>query len=232
MASIIDSFKEVCSDRFAFLKIIVLSIPVYYTYQVYLQSKQDFTYFSWIAGITLFFLFGFLIKLTNNLINGNDSILPSLNPFTLALSAIKGILGIGVTILISYSLANYLCSIITIMPPFDISLKSIIWLTAAAVMLTSFLMFVGRENILDAFNMKILFAKAGDLILTIYFFLIQLAIINLIINGFILYVIFLIFGFGPIFDGFVVIIVVFNICVTGHYMGQVHFETLSDYKNK
>lgn len=230
MASIIDSFKEVCTERFAFLKIIVLSIPLYYSYQVYLQSKQDFTYFYWVVGITLFFLFGVLIKTTNNVINSNDSILPSLNPLKLAFSAAKGICSVGPAIIIFYLLASYLCSIINIIPWLDITLKSIVWIVVSSCVVISFLMFSARENIFDAFNVKAFFEKSGDLIVVILFFLVQLLIINVIVNGIIGCAIALLFGHGPILDSFIVIAVILNVCVIGHYLGEVHFENLSEYK--
>lgn len=230
MASIVESFKELSADRFVWFKIVVLSIPVYYSYQVYLQSKHDFTYFYWVVGITLFFLFGIIIKIANNVINTNNCILPSLNPLKLAFSAVKGLLAVGPTVIAFYLLANYLCSMIHIIPWLDITLKSLIWMVVSSFVLTSFLMFSARENILDAFHLKAFFEKAADLIVIILFFLLKLAFINLLINGFIAYVIFILFGFGPFFDYFVVIVVVLNICIIGHYMGQVHFENLSDYK--
>lgn len=227
MASIVDSFREVFTDRLSFLKIAILAIPVYYSYQLYLQSKQDFTGFFWLAGITLFFLFGVLIEVTNNMVNERDRILPSLNPFKLAFSAIKGILAIGLFVLISSLLANYVCSLINIIPWLDITLKSIVWLVAASIIITSFLMFSTKKRILDAYNLKILSQKAGDLLITLIFFIIQLAIINIPTSAFLGYIVLILFGFGPIFNFFLSIVLVFNIAVTGHYMGQVHYELLT-----
>lgn len=227
MASIVDSFREVFTERLSFIKIAILSIPVYYSYQIYLQSKQDFTGFFWIAGITLFLLFGVLIEVTNNVINERDRILPSLNPFKFVPSAIKGILAIGLYVLISGLLANYACSLINIIPWLDTTLKSIIWLIAASIIIASFLIFSTKKRVLDAYNFKILSQKAGDLLITIVFFIIQLAIINIPTSAFLGYIVLILFGFGPIFDFFLSIVLVFNIAVTGHYLGQVHYELLT-----
>lgn len=225
MASIIDSFKEVFSERFSFIKLVVLALPVYYSYQLYLQSKQDFTNFFWIAGITTFFLFGFLINLTSNVINERDFILPSLNPFKLGFVTVKGVIALGPIVYGLYLLANYICSFINI-PMFDIAFKSMIWLVVAAIILTSFLMFSQRENILDAYKVKILFQKAGDLVTVIIFFLIQLLVINTIVCGFIGYTLSILFGPGPILDFFVVYAIVFNLAVTGHYIGQTNYDII------
>lgn len=227
MASIVDSFRDVFTDRFSFLKIAVLAVPVYYSYQVYLQSKQDFTGFFWLAGITLFFLFGVLIEVTNNVVNERDGILPSLNPFKLALTAFKGILAIGLIVLISCLLANYVCSFINVIPWLNITLKSLIWLIAASIIVTSFLMFSTKERIFDAYNFKILSQKSGDLLITIVFFIIQLVIINLPTSVFLGYILLILFGYGPVFNFFLALVLVFNIAATGHYMGQVHYELLT-----
>lgn len=226
MASIIDSFREVFTDRLSFLKLIVLAIPVYYSYQMYLQSRQDFTGFYWLAGITLFFLFGVLIEVTYNQINENNAVLPSLNPLILAFSAIKGILAMLPSVLISCLLANYICSLVPTIPWVDNILKTIIWLIAAAVIVTSFLMFCTNKKIPDVYNFKFLVQKAGDLIFIIIFFVIRFVILNIFTSVFVGYILLVLFGIGPIFDFFVSFALVSNIAITGHYIGQVHYENV------
>lgn len=232
MASIIDSFRGTFGDNLSFLKIFILSVPLYYSYQVYLNIKNDYTGFFGLAFITLFLLFGFLIKVTNNVLNEKDFVLPSFNPLPLIFSALKGIIAVGPATWISCALANYVCSFINIIPWLDITLKSVIWLVAIAVITTSFLMFATKEKIMDAYNLKILSDKAGDLIIVLVFFIFQLFVINLPTTVFIGYVLLVLFGFGHIFDGFVAIALVFNIAVTGHYMAQVHYEVFSYEKTK
>lgn len=227
MASIIDSFKEVFSDRFSFLKLVVFTVPAYYAYQSFIQSKQDFTNFFWILGITLFFLVGFLIKATGNVINDGDSILPSLNPLKIAFTAVKSIVALGPVCYILYLVVNYIFTLMPVIPWVDITIKYLVVLLAVAIVSISLIMFAKRENILDAYNLKIIFKKAGDLILVIYFFMIQLFIINLIFIGFIGYTLFLLFGPGLILDFFILYSVVFNLAVTAHYLGQVDFEVIS-----
>ncbi|MFA7658292.1 MAG: hypothetical protein WCY19_02545 [Candidatus Gastranaerophilaceae bacterium] len=232
MASMIDSFGETFSDRLSFLKIFVFSIPVYYSYYLYSTTKDDFTGFFWMAGLTLFLLFGVLIKTSGNVANERDAILPSLNPFPLAAAAAKGIVAIGPYVIITSLLANYLCSLISIIPWLDITLKSLIWIIAASIMVTSFLMFVTNEKILEAYNLKVLAQSAGDLIVMIVVFVIKLAIINIPVVGFIGYVLLVLFGFGPVFDYFWAFVLAFNIAAIGHYLGQVHYEILNYKKNK
>lgn len=227
MASIVDSFREVFSDNLSFLKILVLAIPVYYSFQLYIEAKGNFSGFFGVLFITLFFLLGFLTKITTNVVGEKDSILPSLNPFKLAFASIKSILAVGPLTLISCLLANYICSLINILQWVDFTFKFIIWLFVAAIIITSFLMYSTKERIADAYNISVLFLRAGDLMVVILFFIIQLIVINIPTIGFIGYTVLVLFGFGPVFNLFLALGLVFNIAVFGHYLGQVHYENIT-----
>ena len=234
MASIVDSFREVFSDRLAFLKLIILAIPADYTYSLYLSAVGDHDYSGYyqMLYLTLFLYFGVLVKVTNNVINERDLVLPSFNPFPIAIAGLKGLLAILPSALISCLIANYLCSIINIIPWLDITLKTIIWLVVASIIITSFLMFSSKGRILDAFNVKVLFEKAGDLIVTLIFFIIQLVVINIPTTAFIGYTLLILFGFGQFFNFYIALAVAFNVAVMGHYFGQVHYETIVYVKPK
>ena len=226
MANILESFKEVFSDRFSFFKLAVFAAPIYYCYSVVLKNPRALSDVLWIIYLTIFFLLGFLIKTTGNVLNERDRVLPSLNPFTLAYSAIKGLIAIGPLSAISFGLANYAVSFIKIAPEVDMTMKTIIWLLAGAISLTSFLMFVKNEKISDAYNLKIISEKSPDLMVGVIFFLIQLVIINIPITGFLWYSLNILFGIGPILYAFGAYAIVFNVAVTGHYMAQLQYEIL------
>lgn len=226
MASIIDSFRDVFTDKLSILKLVILAVPVYYSYQVYTQSKAGYGGFFFVAGITLFFLLGFFIKIVNNMLVAANCVLPSLNPFKLGFVALKGILAILPVTLISVWLGNAVTSIIYIIPWLDTTLKVSIWLVVAAVIMTTLLMFCTKEKIKDVFNFKLLSKASGDMILALIFFVIQLLIINLPTTGFIGYTLKILFDYGPLFNFFIALAVVFNIAVSAHYMAQVHYELL------
>lgn len=228
MASILDSFREVYSDHLSFIKILAFSIPVFYCYQLYTGAKVSgiFDGFFLTAYITLFFIFGFIIEITHNVINERDRILPSLNPITLAATSFKGFLAVGPAILITCFIANYLSAFINIIFWLDITLKTVLWLVAASIIVTSYLLFAVNKKILEAYNVKTIFQKAGDLIVVLIFFVLQLVIINIPTSAFIGYTVLVLFGYGSVFDAFIVIAVVFNLAVLGHYLGQVNYEVL------
>lgn len=228
MASILDSFREVYGDNLSFIKIFALTVPVFYCYQLYTGAKASGNYdnFFLVSYIVLFFLFGFIIEITNNVINERDKILPSMNPLSLAITAFKGVLAVLPVVLISCPLANYLTGYININFALDITLKTVIWLVAASIITTSYLMFSANKKVLEAYNLKKVFQKSGDLIVSLIFFVIQLVIINIPTTVFIGYTLFVLFYFGVVFDAFIVFAVVFNIAVLGHYLGQVNYEVL------
>lgn len=226
MASIIDSFRDVATDKLAFVKLVILAIPVYYSYQIYVGSKSGYGGFFMVAGITLFFLLGFFIKIVNNMLVSADSALPSLNPFKLGFVALKGLVAILPVSWISIWLANKVTSIIYIVPWLDMTLKVSIWLVVVSVILTALLMFCTKESIKDVFNFKLLSKASGDMILALIFFVIQLVIINAPTVGFVGYTLKILFDYGPVFNFFVALAVVFNVAMAAHYMAQVHYELL------
>ena len=231
MANIIDSFKEVFSDNFSFLKLAVFAAPIYYSYDVFLKSPKAFWADIWVVYLTLFFLVGFFIKTTNNVLNERDRVLPSLNPFKLGFASIKGLIAFGPLTAISLLLANYVNSFINIAPQFDITMKTIIWMLAAAISLTSFLMFIKDEKISAAYNLKIISEKSPDLMVGVIFFLIQLVIVNLATTVFIYYSLNILFGAGPFLYAFIAYAIVFNVAVTAHYMAQLQYEILGLHKH-
>lgn len=226
MASIIDSIKEIYSDKFSLAKLVLLAVPVYYSYQVYLQSKQDYTFFLMVAGITLFILFGFFTDLINNVISERDYILPR-NPFKMIFLGIKGVIALAPVCYISYLSLNYLYALIIPIPVFGFAFMYMFSVIFAGIILTSFVMFSSRGNIFDTYNVKILFKKSGDMIINIMFFLLQLMVINTLIVGFIGYMLWLLFGFGQILTFFITYVLLFNLSIVGHYIGQTNYEVIS-----
>lgn len=226
MASVIDSFKEVFGEQFSFFKIALLTIPVYYSYQIYTHAKGDLSGFWGFAIITAFFILGFMTKIANNVIKEKTIVLPSINPIFLAFSSIKATIALTPVVLASVLLANYICSSIHVLEWLDVTLKVFVWLIASAAIGLTFIMFAAKERILDAYNIKVLFKKMGDFLITIIFFIIQIVSVNAFTFGFIGYTLFILLGFGIFFDIFIAYAVTFNFAIIAHYLGQAHFELI------
>ncbi len=214
MTSILDSFREVFSDRHSFLKLAVFAFPIYHSYDLYLKTAKNIPEVFWIMSVTIFFLLGFLIKTTNNVLKVRDKVLPSLNPFSLAFAAIKGLIAIGPLSAIVFLIANYFSSLINIAPQFDVTMKAIIWLLASSIALTAFLMFVKNEKISEAYDLKMISDKAPDLMVGVIFYLLQLVVMNIPTTAFIWYSLNVLFGVGPVLYAFAAYAIVFNVAVT------------------
>lgn len=226
MASIIDSFRETYTDRLSIFKILVFAIPIYFSYDFFLKGTGYQNAFIWLSSITAFFLFGFFIKVTSGVLNESDSVLPPLNPFKFAFSAIKGILAMGPVIVACFFLGKYLSGLVNFEIIINIILNSVIWILMLSICMTSFLMFVRREHIFDTYNLKTLSNKTADLMVALIFFVIQLVIVNLLTTVFIGYVIFVLFGIGSILYFFISLAIVYNVGVIGHYLAQLQYEVL------
>lgn len=231
MTSIINSYREVFTERFSLLKLICFVIPTYYAFLLFEQGTKGLYLFHLVTCLTLFFLIGFLIKITSNIINERIVIMPALNPLKIALSSVKGLIGVGPLSLATILLSSYLCPLVNINIHVDIALKIIIWLITASIILTSFLLFCERENIIDAYRVVLLVKNAGDVIVAIIAFLLQLTLINLITYGLIGYILSLLFGFGKFFDLFIVFAVIFNLAATANYFGHAYCEGLGYRSN-
>lgn len=225
MASIIDSFRGVLEDNLSFFKLLIFAIPIYFSIDLYLSGKDD-NLLIILFLLTIFLLFGFLIRTTNGVLNEHDTILPPINVFKFAFSATKGLIAIAPSTVIAMAAAYYLGNMINLSPAFDIMVKSILWLLAASISLTSLLMYSRHEKITDAFNFKTISDKSADLLVGLIFFVIQIVIINFPTTILIGYVVTMLFGDGPILYFYIALAVVFNVGVTGHYLAQLQYEVL------
>ena len=232
MASVIDSFREVFGDKLSFFKILILSIPVYYTYTLYISPKGVSKDFFMFAVLTVLLLFGVLIETTHNVISEQDCVLPVLNPFKMTFDVIKGLIAIGPFSYVLYLIAKFFCDLINITPWLDATLESLIWFIVVSFVTSSFLMFCTHERILDVFNVKEIYKNAGDLIIILLVFVLKLVAVNIPIIAVTGYAFYILFGFGNIFNCFCAFALVFNVCVVAQYMGQVHYELFEFNKTK
>lgn len=231
MISILDSFKEVISERFSLLKILVFVIPIYYSLTMLGTGTNGFSLFHTIFYTTAFFLIGFVVKTTNNVANERIVVVPQINPLHLAFSALKGIVAVGPVLISMILLASYVSSLINIMPAVDNILRIGLWIVALSIILTSYLLFCERESIIDSYRIGYLFSKAGDATVALITFVIQSIIFNIIVSGIIGYILFLLFGPANIFNFFTVLAIVFNLTISGHYFGKIYGEGLGYRSN-
>ncbi len=226
MISIIDSVKEVLTERFSILKLLCIILPSYYCFILYNQSKIEVAIFNIIAYITLFFTIGILIQISGNVINEKLVTIPPINPVKLALSSIKGIVGLGPIIFISIIAANYVCSFINAAPQVENIIKIIVWLIALSLILTSYLSFCEKERIIDAYKIFSILKKSGDIFILLVLYIIQLILVNVVTSGVIGYIIVLLFGTEQFFIFFLVFAFVINLAIAAHYFANAYTNSL------
>ncbi|MBP7212383.1 hypothetical protein KBA27_06060 [bacterium] len=228
MASIIDSFRETFEDNLSFVKIAVFAIPLYYCYTMSLTANGKYGGVWTLGLITAFFLIGYFAEITSGVLNEGDCVLPSLNFLKMAISSLKLLISIGPLTLIAISIANFALSFTTQIPlPWLITtIQVIVWLIVISISLSQFLLFVRKESIISAYNLKAVSDKCGDIIVGLIFFVIQLLLINIPTCAFLGYTIGVLFGIGPVLYAFLSYAVIFNIAATGHYFAQLGYEIM------
>lgn len=224
MISIIDSFKDILTERFSVLKLLVFTIPLYYSFYAFGQKDLNNFYVIFFCLVILYI--GFLIKTVKNLENQQNVILPAINPIKLFISAIKAVIALAPSSIIIGLIGYYICLLINIQQVPDIILKTIIWIVLVSVVITSLMLYCEKERIADAFRFEDIFSKLGDVILTVIGLVLSGALLNIILCGIIGYVLWLLFGFGEILNFFMCFAIVFNFTLAGHYLGKAYSEGL------
>ncbi|MPN64296.1 hypothetical protein SDC9_212067 [bioreactor metagenome] len=128
--------------------------------------------------------------------------------------------------MISYFLANYILGYINIYTWVDTTFRVLVWGVVIAIVVTNLLMYAEKEKITDAFKYKILSEKAGDLLVSLIFYVIQLILMNLVTFAFVGYAVYMLFGIGPVLYAIIAYGIIFNVAATGHYMAQLEYETI------
>lgn len=224
MISIIDSFKDILTERFSALKLLVFAIPLYYSLYAFGQKNLNNFY---VVFVCLVFLYlGFLIKTIKNIENQQNVILPAINPIKLFISAVKAVIALAPSSIIVGVLGYHICLLINIHQVPDIILKTIIWIVLISVVITSLMLYCEKERIADAFRFGTIFSKLGDVIILVIGLVVSVAFLNIILCGLICYVLWILFGFGEIFTFFIAFAIVFNLTLAGHYLGKTYSEGL------
>lgn len=230
MASIKDALEEVAQDNLSALKCILLAIPLFYSINIFYDSKSDFSAFYWMGGITFVLLFGFMLKCTSNVKNEEYHVLPSFNIFGLLGSGLKGLIALGPVIAVCSWLGmlgieqinNYFPE-----PNTALVFKIIMWLVLGSIILTGYMLYSKNFKISDAYNLKVISQSSMDIMIRIIFMLPGIAIINGLIVGFVTYVLWVFLGIpNPICTFFWCVAGVYNIAIIGHYIAQVDFESI------
>ena len=176
MASIIDSFSEALSDRFALIKFVVYAIPVYIVADRFVLGKMAYVQI-WGSLVALLFL-ALLTQAINNVRMSRTEIL-TLNPIKLFKALFKALIVLVPHVLVfgylGYVLNGLLIFNVNI-PHFNLILHIIIWVIMGSVVLTSYLSFAKYLRISQGFNYRAIFESCVDVFVSLLFYSPQLVI--------------------------------------------------------
>lgn len=246
MASIKDAIEESIMEHNAAIKYILIAIPLFLFYNRTIAGTTDLGQMSTqIAnfdgnnlGLYLFssfLMFGLSLSCTHNVLNSQNQVLPSFNFFSLAFTAIKGLIAlipvafifmIIPSILIGF-FAQHLDESLTQFIAFVISLLFYMGV------ISSYILYAKDYNIKEAYNFKLIFKSIVEVTLNVIFCGLMLGIANALITGFLIYAfwIFKLIG-SPLFLFLMAFISVVNVAIFAHCLAQIGYEKIIVEENK
>ncbi len=233
MASIIDALEEACENKTAYLKMIIYSIPVFISYELFHMGNMGL--FWVVGGLTALMLVTLLVSVIHNVRNVKNYTWPTFNIFDFALTAVKSLVAVGPILTLcawgGWKVSNI--QIPEIFPNAQMVYSVVVWLLFIAVMLTSFIFFSKTKKIREAYNIVTISNNCIDIIIAVLFFIPQIAILNLIIYGPVVYIFSLFGGFDNLLFAYVTsFYAILNIGITGNYLAQVDYENVEEKDGK
>lgn len=225
MASILDSVKTVVGDSHPFFKMASFAIIIFLVTQ--LETLEYVPPLLQISAVilTFFGFLGFVLLSVHNSVNEQNIIMPNLfNPLKLIWVGINGTLSLLPFLALVYFGITWVSSLLKFAPWINYLITLLVGIVLIALFVVSMLLFCKRFNPLASYNFKNIFKYAGDFIA--YSFV--LAINVLILLGVVFFPIGLgvklMFGYGPVFNFFIIFTIIFIIMTMSQYYAQLHFE--------
>ena len=226
MASIVDAFQEAFHEDFAYLKIILYSIPVNFVVDLYMKGKmQQFEFWGFIVGM---FMLGLLTAGINNVRMNKKEIL-TFNPLHYLKALGKTIVVVVPHLFVFYNLGKIIIKCVKIpvdLPWVPITFEVIVWSILFSIIFTSYLSFAKYLKMKEGFNYKVITECCIDVLIAFGFFVPQLALANLVL---LIPVAYLFFFFKLPFThwGFIAyccMVLVVNISILSNYLAQCAYE--------
>ena len=228
MASIVDSLSEAFLDSFAPLKLVGFAIPVYFAVVSFMDGNLPILYI-WYGVISILFL-ALLTQGIYNVRRSKREIL-SLNPWTLAKDLVKTIVAVLPNLAV-WAGAGYILTKNVIIPiNVDWAQTVFEWIVSIivfAIVMTSYLSFSKTMKIIQAYNYKIIFDSCVDVLIALFFFVLQLAVVQVVLLGPVAY---LYFFFKVPFTHWTFLfyssmVVVVDLSITANYLAQISYECI------
>lgn len=228
MASIVDSLNEALLDTLAPVKLIGYVIPVYFAILSFMKGDlRMLVIWEIVIGIL------YLALLTQGIYNVRRSKreILSINPLALVKSFVFALVAIIPNALIWYGAGFLLVTNVQI--PINVSWIQVVftWIVGIivySIVMTSYLCFAKTMRILEAFNYKVIFESCIDVLIALFFFKLQLALVQVVLFGPVAY---LYFFFKVPFTHwsfllYASIVAVVNLSITANYFAQIAYECI------
>lgn len=243
MASVVEAFNEALSEDLSLVKIVLYSIPVYFTAKNYIAGNMVVVdFWGFIASVLIL---GLLTQGINS-VRLNKSEILTLNPIKLFKCIILACVVLIPQILIFGYIGYLITSHVNIpidLPHVPLIFNIIVWSIIFSIVFTAYLSFAKYLSIIQGFNLKLIFESCVDVFISLLFFIPQLLIANLVLVGPVAYL-FLFFGAAPspsapspltnwAFVAYSSMAFIVNISILANYFSQVAYENIkgndSDY---
>lgn len=228
MASIVDSLSEAFLDSFAPLKLVGFAIPVYFAIAAFIDGNLPVLYM-WYCVVFILFL-ALLTQGIYNVRRSKREIL-SLNPWLLLKDLVKTIVAVLPNAVVWLGAAFLLAKNVVIPINVDWAQKVFEWIVyiiVFAIIMTSYLCFSKTMKIAQAYNYKVIFDSCVDVLIALFFFVLQLAVVQVVLFGPVAY---LYFFFKVPFTHWTFlfyssIVAVVDLSITANYLAQIAYECI------
>ncbi len=228
MASIVDSLNEAFLDSFAPLKLVGFAIPVYFAITSFMDGNLPVLY---ILDTIIAILF--LALLTQGIYNVRRSKreILSLNPWALVKDLAKTVVAVVPNAIIWIGAGFLLVKNVTIPIDVDWAQKVFVWIVfiiVYAIVMTSYLSFAKTMKVVQAYNYKVIFDSCVDVLIALFFFKLQLALVQIVLFGPVAYL----YSFFKVpfthwtFLFYASIVAVVDLSITANYLAQIAYECI------
>ena len=226
MVSVIDAFNEAFSEDYAYLKIILYSIPVNFVVDLYMKGKiHEFHYWGIIVGLLLL---GLLTAGINNVRMNKREIL-TLNPLHYLKALGKTFVVVVPHLILFGALGHFIVTKVKIpiaLPWIPLTFKIIVWSIIFSIIFTSYLSFAKYLRIKEGFNYKAIADCCIDVLISFVIFVLPLSFANIVLLGPVAYL-FFVFKLPFTHWGFIAyccMVLIINISMLANFLAQCAYE--------
>ncbi|MCI1274065.1 MAG: hypothetical protein LKG27_06510 [Clostridiaceae bacterium] len=235
MASIKDAIEESFIETSSFPKYIILGSLVYVNYQLFMAGNG---FAIPLAILNYILLTGFMLRVSHNVRNCANHILPSFNPIPILISGLKGLLALGPSILLNSFLGKVIGTVavafILTHAQFSVSnavMAIIVYCIIGALFMsfiyTSYVLYIKNFKIAEAYDVQIIWRYSSDVLVGVFVFYILGTLANIIFIGGATYLFWILAGLPNPYCTFVWCMAIpWNCAVAGNYLAQIGYESI------